>query len=232
MTAEGIYPHPNNLAFYLNRLFAGIEIDNKTALEIGGGSGFISYFLAMRGATQVVCLEPEAAGSDPHAREQFRSLGDRLGVEHVSLVGETIQDFEWTGALFDLVVMNSSINHIDEAATRTLARNADARSSYEGVFRKIATLTRPSGNLIVTDCTRHNAWGLMHLRNPLAPEIEWQKHQPPRTWAKLLSRCGFADPEITWLSPNTLRTPGRLAMGNRAAAFLLDGRFCLRMRRV
>lgn len=39
---------------------------------------------------------------------------------------------------------------------------------------------------------------LLGIRNPWAPSIEWNKHQPPGVWARLLENAGFRDPRIRW----------------------------------
>ena len=43
-----------------------------------------------------------------------------------------------------------------------------------------------------------NHWG---IPNPLNPSIEWQKHQQPGLWAKLLKRSGYSRVDWKWLFP-------------------------------
>jgi hypothetical protein len=61
--------------------------------------------------------------------------------------------------------------------------------------------------------------------------IEWHKHQSPKLWARLLAQAGFANPIIRWNSFYTLRSGGRLLLGNRVAAYCLTSVFCLTMER-
>jgi len=56
---EQLYSSQNNLRFYLKYLFEKISFDNKRMLDIGGGAGLFSFYAACKGATEVICLEPE-----------------------------------------------------------------------------------------------------------------------------------------------------------------------------
>jgi 2-polyprenyl-3-methyl-5-hydroxy-6-metoxy-1,4-benzoquinol methylase len=47
----------------MDNLFRDIDFDGKRVLDIGGGDGVYSFYAAAMGAAEVVCLEPEAAGS-------------------------------------------------------------------------------------------------------------------------------------------------------------------------
>jgi hypothetical protein len=68
------------------------------------------------------------------------------------------------------------------------------------------------------------------MRNPFAPSVEWEKHQHPRVWAELLAESGFHSPRIRWSTLNTLRTPGRVVLGNRVGAYCCESTFTLTMR--
>ena len=59
---EGLYPNRGNLQFHLKTLFKDIALENRRVLDIGGGSGLHSFYVACMGAKEVVCLEPENGG--------------------------------------------------------------------------------------------------------------------------------------------------------------------------
>jgi hypothetical protein len=99
------------------------------------------------------------------------------------------------------------------------------------LFEKLAALSRPGGALIVSDCSRENLFARLGIKNPIARNIEWHKHQTPELWAGMLVGAGFASPRIRWASFNTFRSAGRLLLGNRAAAYCLTSTFCLTMER-
>jgi len=85
---------------------------------------------------------------------------------------------------FDVVALIASINHLDEEACARLHHDANARAAYRRIFRRIASLTRLGGRIIIADCTRHNFFAALGLTNPLCRTIEWEKHQTPETWAR------------------------------------------------
>lgn len=201
-------------------------------LDVGGGDGCLSFYAASSGAKQVVCLEPWGAGVVPGAARAFERMTERLrgaGVRHEAM---TLQDFEPNRAEYDVVLLHNSINHLDEDACVALLRDAAARDRYGALFRKIARLSRRGATLIVTDCSRHNLYPLLGLKNPFRPTMEWHKHQTPEAWSSLLAEAGFGRRRIRWRSPNPLRSAGRILLGNRVASFLLDAQFCLTMTRL
>ena len=188
-----------------------------------------SFYAAAAGAERVTALEPEAAGSTPRVTRRFARLGEALGLSSVELRTETFQDFDPGGDRFDVLFLHAVINHLDESATMAIHRDEAACETYRVLFRKLAAMGAGGATLIASDAARSNLLGRLGVRNPLQPTIEWEKHQQPETWARLLEDVGFGAPRIRWNSLNTLRRPGRLLLGNRAAAWVLDSTFCLTM---
>jgi SAM-dependent methyltransferase len=221
---------PENLRFFLRQLFAGIDLRGKKLLDVGAGTGVHSFYAASAGAMRVVSLEPEAAGSSAGVRAAFAGAAARLELDQVELVPQTIQEYDPAGEQFDVVLLHSSINHLDEDACVRLHHDPVARALYLGHFEKLAALAAPGATLIAVDCSRKNLFARVG-KNPLAPTIEWEKHQAPELWADLLQQAGFEHPRIRWLSFNTLRSPGRLLLGNRFAAYFLVSAFSLTVTR-
>lgn len=226
---EGIYPNRENLEFYLRYLFDAVPLEGKKVLEIGGGAGWLSLFTRCRGATRVVCLEPEVAGSSRDVGRKFRRLADRIGVDRVSVEPVTLQKFDAGQEKFEVIIMHDSINHLDEEACIGLKRDKSAIGRYRALFGKIGRLACPGAMLVVTDCSRYNFFAMLRLNSPVARTIEWEKHQSPWTWAHLLYEAGFRRPRIRWSSFNRLGRVGRLLLGNPVAAFFLTSHFCLTM---
>jgi SAM-dependent methyltransferase len=217
---------PGNRLWNARYLFEGVPLQGKTVLDIGCGAGWDALYAACCGAARVVGLEPTGPGSAPEAARDFQRRAAALGLENVELVEATLQEYTDEFA-WDVILSHASINHLDEAATARLHVDEAARSVYRELFDRIASLSRIGGNLIIADCDRHNVFPRLGLRNPLAPSIEWHKHQHPRLWAALLSESGFRDPRIRWMALNSLRTPGRAILGNRVGAYLLASAFTL-----
>jgi SAM-dependent methyltransferase len=230
-TAEAEWPvhRVGNLRFYLDYLFEGVDLKGARVLDIGAGGGRYSFYAAAAGAAHVVALEPEAAGSDAGVATQFERFREQLGVDSVELRHATLQEFDPGDERFDVLFMHASINHLDEPATTRLHTDPEARQAYRELFARLAGMGADGAKLVASDASRHNLFAHLPVRNPLQPTIEWDKHQPPELWIELLEEAGFAEPRVRWSTPNSLRRPGRLLLGNRAAAWLTEGAFCLTM---
>jgi len=222
---------PGNVRFHCEYLFDGIDLEDKTMLDVGAGDGRYSLYAGCVGARRVVSLEPESAGSRSGMQERFRWAASTLGTRDVELVTQRLQDYEPRSEDFDVVLLHGSINHLDEQACIGLHRDPAAQHTYRVLFEKLAALSRPGGALIVSDCSRENLFARLGIKNPIARNIEWHKHQTPELWAGMLVGAGFASPRIRWASFNTFRSAGRLLLGNRAAAYCLTSTFCLTMER-
>lgn len=209
-------------------LFEGIEFENKRMLDIGGGSGICSFYAAHMGATEVVCLEPEAQGSTWVFTRIFERLREEYHDAPVRLDTRTIQQYSSSKA-FDIVLMRASINHIDEESCTHLLSDTRAWERYKDVFTRIGSLMAPRGKLVISDCTRQNFFAMLGRKSPVCPTIEWHKHHTPEVWTRLLAEAGFTDPRVGWEPLYRLGKPGRLLLGNRAAAFFLKGIFRLEM---
>ena len=187
-------------------------------------------YAACRQAAKVTCLEPEAAGSTTGAARTFSELKRQMGIDTISMLTVKFEDFDPGGDKFDVIVMENSINHLDEGACIALHCDAQARATYCGLFKKLRDLSNPGAHLIVSDVARRNLIGDLGLKNPFVPAIEWHKHQSPSLWADVLADAGFCAPWIRWETFNTLRKFGVALLCTKFAAYLLLSRFILVMR--
>ena len=229
--AQGLYSTKGNLRFHLDTLFRGIEFEDKAVLDIGGGSGLLSFYAWVMGAREVLCLEPEADGSTPRIIEAFQGMKERLGAETVALQPVTFQEFQPADRSFDVVTLHNSINHLDEDACTRLLDDPEARETYARLFAKLYEMTNPGGKVLICDCSRYNLFQLLGVKNPFAPMIEWEKHQAPEVWAALLGEAGFVDPRVRWTSFNRWRDWGKRLVGNKVMAYFLTSHFCLTVER-
>ena len=217
------------LRYYLERIFNGVSFENKVVLDIGGGGGVLSFFAACSGASKVVCLEPEAAGSSSGKLEKFNRARNRLQLDQVQLETTTFQNYDPGNAKFDVVILHDSVNHLDEPACIDLLTDDTAREVYRSIFSRMHSICSAGAKLIVCDCSRYNFFAHLGVKHPVARSIEWHKHQSPNTWARLLYDAGFRNPEIVWRAPSFLRSAGEKLLGNRIAAYFLFSTFCLYM---
>ncbi len=217
---------PERTAYFCERFFRGVSPAGKTLLEIGAGNGIVSAYALLRGARRVVALEPEAAGSTVGSSSLVRQLTDELGRNRFTFLPSTLQQYNPVGAQFDLILLHDSINHLDESACEIAHRSNGARRTYLRLFKTIAALLTPGGQVLICDCTRHNLFGLFRLRNPILPFIDWRKHQSPRFWAGLLREVGLRTQRVDWYTFYSLRHLGQLAE-NPVTAFFLNSKFRL-----
>ena len=227
----GLGVDPERYATYLKRLFAGIALEGRSLLDIGGGSGLISFYAAVHGA-EVVCLEPNAAGSNPEMEASFETLANRLDRSaQVHLDRRTLQQLDVDAASYDVIVLHNAVNHLDEEACVALPRDESARRTFVQIFSMLRRMLRPGGDLLIADCARLNLFGLLRLRNPFVPDIEWGLHQQPRVWAELLREAGFKKSNARWNPMTRAGRAGRILLSNWLGAFVTQSHFTLRIRR-
>lgn len=213
---------------YFDSLFAGVDFRGRRVLDIGGGSGMYSYYAALCGAAEVICLEPEAEGAEGWTARTAERLHATLPHLPVRRLSQTVQAFDDPDG-FDVLISIASINHLDEQACTRLQEDARAQETYRGVFRHLARLSRPGARIIIMDCARRNFFAALGVKNPLCPTIEWEKHQPPQVWARLLAEAGFDGPAIRWEPLYSFGAAGRWLLSNRLAAFFTKSVFRLEM---
>ncbi|GMV97049.1 MAG: class I SAM-dependent methyltransferase [Phycisphaerae bacterium] len=222
-----------NVAFryYCNRqLFSGIDLRGARFLDVGCGNGRFCFWASVRGASEVLGLEPSTEGSGSNrAAEQFRQGIAALGLRNVGIEEVTLQQFDPKGRKFDVVLLHASINHLDERACIALTEDPDAWRVYVDLGRRLRSLLTDGGHLVIVDCARRNLLADLGCRNPLAPHIEWHKHQQPGTWSRLLSEAGFGRPRTRWVSYPTLLHLGVL-MRNPVVSYLTISLFRLHLR--
>jgi SAM-dependent methyltransferase len=206
-------------------IYRDIDFRGKTVLDIGGGTGTHSFFAVASGADSVITIEPEGDGGHSDMVATFKLWQSSLGASNTRLVNTTFQDFEPNGQQFDIVLVQDAINHLNEQACIDLRQSSESRKAFESIFRDIAALTVPGGELMISECSSRNLFPLLGLRNPFDPAIEWHKHQPPEVWLEMLELVGFRRESLRWSSPAKLGRAGQVLLGNRLAAFLFTSHF-------
>lgn len=226
-----IFPRRQSLVYHFKDVFDNIKLENKRVLDIGGGSGILSFYSGVMGAKKTICLEPESDGSQSGMNSEFSQLKEKLRkdlpVEQLPL---TLQDFlQKEDGDFDVVILNNSINHLNEDACIRLREDEESYAIYVDMFRQLYNKMQKGGQLIITDCSNDNFYHRIGMKSPFINGIEWHKHQHPKTWAKLLEKVGFSNPTITWSSPNRFGNMGRALLKNPVGAFFTSSHFRLVM---
>lgn len=222
----GGYGSVSRALFRCAEVYKGVDLAGKAVLEIGAGAGVFSAFAAINGANRVVALEPETAGSSEGYQFKIQQMAHGLGATNLEVRGDTIQEYEANGTVFDIVLSCNSVNHFDERMCMELHRSEEARQAYRKIFARVREMMKPGGLLILSDCARHNFYPDVGLSNPICRSIEWHKHQSPSLWGELLSPLGFRKKSLSWYRFHPLRKLGWFG-SNRLAAYFLTSQFRL-----
>lgn len=173
-------------------LFQGISLQSASVLDVGCGIGTWAIWAAMNGAVRSVGIEPEADGAKQGTLEGFRRNIKLLELQdRVEAYPSTLQQFPSHDRKFDVVVMYNVINHLDEEAVTALHTNQRMAARYVDLLKGLRGRITTGGTVVVADCARSNLWPHLGLRSPVAPWIEWQKHQNPPQWIRVFERAGF-----------------------------------------
>lgn len=208
-------------------LFQGIPLIGMHVLEVGCGIGAWAIWAALHGADRVIGIEPEADGSTENTLTKLRQTIETLELDkNIVASNHYLHELPVQNRPFDVVVMYNVINHLDEKAVVMLHSEAFAYERYVTILQNLRLRMRSGGWAIVADCGRSNFWPRLGLRSPLAPTIEWHKHQNPRTWIDVFKSAGFESFDVRW-SP--LQPLVRLT-ANRLAQYLTLSHFVLRFR--
>ncbi len=126
-------------------------------------------------------------------------------MKNISLSTETIQGYDAPPHSFDLVAAIATINHLNEDACIRLHKDEKAVRTYQELFKKIFAPLKFGGSLMITDCSRENAFSWLSdklgIPNPNAPKTAWLKHQTPQLWVKILESVGFEHATWRWIFP-------------------------------
>jgi hypothetical protein len=215
---------PKHIKFNCQQAFQGVDLCDKSVLEIGAGEGILSAYAATHGAKYVVALEPGAAGSNGGSASTIQLIKQKLRVSNLEISDGMIQNYDSGGRKFDIALLWNSVNHLDEPFCEQLKHSSHAVDVYRRIFRHISSMMGVGALLIVADCSRYNLYPMLGLRHPIIPQIEWEKHQSVRTWLQLLEPLGFVKRHLSWTVPYPLRLFAPL-LNNSIAAFLLCSHF-------
>jgi len=227
---NGAHSSEKNLATYLKVLFKGIDFNGKSFLDIGGGSGLFTHYASTQGTSRAICMEPVDDGAYENITAAFESVKNEVKASGVvELDNSLFQEYE--GEPFDIVLLHNSINHLDEEACVEVLESQEARDTYVGLFDKLYDLVTPGGIVIICDCGRRNFFADLGMTNPVMKDIEWEKHQQPKVWGKLMEKSGFKIESIKWNTFNTLGKVGQVFLGHSLPSYFTLSHFRLYLSR-
>ena len=236
MLAEDRHRGLDRYLWTAERFFEGVDLTGKTVLEIGSGRGLRSLFMGLQGAKQVVSLEPGMAGSRGGIKELQRDRLAKLGLTNVEFVDADFNLWDPGAARFDVIVSESSINHLYESEHHAL-RHRHTYDKYLEICRKMHDLLNPGGVACISDAARYGFFPALKrfgVRRPWKMgkklSVNWRIHQNAGVWRRILLAAGFEKVDIGYPLPFSMRTFGVL-IANPVVNYFLRAHFHLRARR-
>ncbi len=230
MVQEKLHKNQRRLRLYAETIFNGVDFNGARVLDIGGGGGLYSFYAAVNGAKEVVCLEPESDGSTTGVKAKFERVRAELNLQdRVEFLPISFQNYYMNADKFDILLLHNSINHLNERACIHLPDGEEYRNTYLKMFQQLYELAQIEAKLIACDCSCNNFFAKLGVKNPFAPQIEWYKHQKPETWIALLQEVGFHEPRIRWTPYTRFYKMGQIFTQNKMASYFLNSHFCLTM---
>ena len=225
-----LFSNRRRLKYKLYSIFSNISFQNKNVLDIGGGVGLFCFYARIKGADKVVNLEPQLEGSSKNTSRYFHKINDTINTTNVYLVDQTFQNFG-SKEQFDVIILHDSINHLNEKACINLEKEETAKITYKKYVKKMYEISSDNSQIIICDCSNRNFFYDVGLKNPLAKNIEWEKHQNPTIWLKLFEEEGFTKVTLKWSSFNRFGKLGSILFGNKIISYFFTSHFCLHVRK-
>ncbi len=218
--------HPFDRSYnYLKWAFKGIDFKNKKVLDIGGGNGIYSYYAKFQGAKSCINLEPLQAGST-NVKIENKKIEYQFSIQTIN---QTFQNFRTTEK-FDIIILHDSINHLDEDNFCKINTHSSAKSAYLDLIKKMCGMLAEEGEFVISDCSRYNFWGIIGLKSPFAPSIDWNLHQSPYLITKLFEANGLRKKNLRWSPFKRFGSFGRLlTIFGFPTAFFMQSHFNLKI---
>lgn len=228
--AEDGHDHLDSFLHTYAHYFDGVALEGRRVLEIGSGTGTLSLYMALTGAS-VVSMEPEMWGSTPGAASLQAGRAKRLGVA-LEFLDADFNAWDFAGRQFDVIVLEACINHLHESEHSALA-HPPTFDAYRGIAQRMLALLAPGGVVVASDASRHafftmaKNYGIRRPWNWTQTSINWRVHQNGRTWAQIFKSAGFSSTQVDY--PVPLRLSAFKPIVNTSLAnFFLQGRFILK----
>lgn len=212
-------------SFYFNNyIFEGIDLRDKTLLDLGGGNGIASFFAYHKEKScKCTVVDPYLDGSHDQMRLQFNNLS-KFNDNAVTLHNDYVDTLP-ENSKFDLILMHNSINHIGEDIVCDIDTNKDSQIEYSRRLAKILDRAKSNATIIVADCSSKNLWNDLKIKNILAPTIDWNLHKPPSVWQKLIEDLRCEHIRTKWTARREFLLLGKLLLSNRFASYMINSSF-------
>ena len=216
--------------YFENYIFKDLDIKNKSILDLGGGNGIASFYAThIDDSCKCVIVDPFEEGSNTKMLDQYKKMSSIYG-KRVSLHNDYVTSLPDTSE-FDIVLMHNSINHIGEDLIKNLEIGSQAWKEYQDRIYSIFSRAKPEATIIISDCSNRNFWGDVGIKNPFAPSIEWELHQPPTTWTKMFEDFGCQHLDTQWTSRRELLSLGKYVLANKFFSYFINSHFVAKFKK-
>ena len=210
--------------YFKNYIFEGIDIKNKSLMDFGGGNGIASFF-AVHSDRSCNCtiVDPFSEGSNAQMINQYRQLSKIYG-NIVKLHNDYVDTLP-VDDKFDLILMHNSINHVGEDIIELVESNKEHWDQYLTRLEPVILRAKKGAHIVIADCSNKNFWNDLGIRNPLAPNIDWNLHHRPQVWRRMLKELGCSHSETRWTARREFLAPGKFMLANRFFNYFLGSHF-------
>jgi len=193
-------------------------------MDFGGGNGIASFFAVHHDKTcKCTIVDPFDEGSNSEMINQYHQLSRFFG-SSVRLHNDYVDSLPISDK-YDLILMHNSINHIGEDIIEDLETNKGHWKKYLERIKPVIQRVKKGGYIIVADCSNRNFWNDLGLRNPIAPSIEWNLHQPPHVWKRMLEELGVSHITTNWTTRREFLIPGQILLANKICNYFMGSHF-------
>lgn len=218
-TEIGVSSSIKNSKFQLGQIFNSIPLKNKNILDVGGGSGYVSFYCKIKGGRDVVCLEPEDEGSNNEKNNSYEILNDRIDYD-IEYLDKRIEDYN-TKKKFDLIILHNSINHLVDGNTKDLSSNDISKIKMMNTIEKISSLAADGCLLLIVDNSGYHFFQKLGFeRHPLIPHVGFHDHESPDFWISYFKKFDFKFAKMDWITPNPMGYFGKVLFNSSYASYL------------
>ncbi len=210
--------------YFRNYIFEGVNLKTKSLLDLGGGNGIASFFAAHSdNSCRCTIVDPFEDGSNTLMITQYEKLSKVYG-NAVKLHKGYVESLP-IDEKFDIILMHNSINHIGEEIIADIVSSQKYWKEFSARLEPIIMRAKKGATIIVADCSNKNFWNDLGIKNPLAPTIEWNLHQPPRVWQKMLENFRCKHLRTNWTSRREFLFLGKFLLANKFLSYFTDSHF-------
>ena len=117
----------------------------------------------MKGANNVICVEPGEEGSDVQKNNSFNELYKELNVDNVQLINNKIENIVFQDK-FDIILLHNSINHLVNGNCEDLSIDSELESQILNIFYKIKDISKPNSRIIIVDNSKNHFFKNLGLK--------------------------------------------------------------------